>query len=213
MLLAKIEGGEVTRYPYTLAQLRADNPRISLPLNPSAATLARFNVVPVTRIPAPDADHTKTVTEGTPVLQDGAWVQVWEVRDATEEEIAHRVQALKSQVNAERDRRLLRGAAFAVPGAAEAIPLTGRPEDRTVYLALLVQAQGAKAAGITTPALRFRDDNDTIHLLTPDQMIALIAQAMQWFEAVMAVSWAMKDGDAPFEAGIPEDFADDRHWP
>lgn len=120
---------------------------------------------------------------------------------------------MRDAVNAERDRRLLAGASFAVPGIADPIPLTGRSEDRTVYLALLLQAQGAKAQGITDPVHLLRDGSNTIRDLTPDQMIALITQAMQWFEAIMKVGWNMKDGTAPFEAGIPADYTDDSHWP
>ena len=121
--------------------------------------------------------------------------------------------ALVARVNPERERRLNAGSTFAVPGLSEPIPLTGRPMDQSVYLALLMRAQGAKAAGITDPVLTVRDGADVIQMLTPDQMIALITQAMNWFEAVMRVSWNMKDGVAPFEDGVPADFADDQYWP
>lgn len=121
--------------------------------------------------------------------------------------------ALHRRIDAERERRLIAGSAFPVPGLAELVPLAGRPQDRTVYLALLVQAQGMKAAGVTDPVMRVRDNDNVVQILTPDQMIALIVQAMQWFEAVMAASWAMKDGTAPFDAGLPEDWTDDRYWP
>lgn len=115
-------------------------------------------------------------------------------------------------IDEERMRRIEYGSTFAVPDIADPIPLTGRPFDQSVYLALLMRAEGAKAAGITDPVLRIRAGDDVIHMLTPDQMIALISQAMGWFEHIMAVSWAMKDGAAPFEAGIPDDVADDAHW-
>lgn len=118
-----------------------------------------------------------------------------------------------AQVNAERQRRLDAGSAFEVPGFDTPIPLTGRAMDQPIYLALLLRAQSAKAAGITAPVLMLRDGNDDNLALTPDQMIALITQAMDWFEAVMAVSWAMKDGSGPFEAGIPDNLTDDQWWP
>jgi hypothetical protein len=74
-------------------------------------------------------------------------------------------------------------------------------------LALLLRAQGYKAAGVTSPILTLRDRSDVTHNLTPDQMISLITQSMTWFESVMATSWDMKDN------GIPVDYADDKHWP
>jgi hypothetical protein len=116
-------------------------------------------------------------------------------------------------VNAERERRLEYGAAFTVAGVAEPIPLQGRPLDQTVYLALLMRAQGFKAAGVTTAVLNVRAGNDVIFTLTPDQMMSLVMQSMAWFESVMAVSWAMKDSAGGFPQGIPTDYTDDTHWP
>ena len=116
-------------------------------------------------------------------------------------------------IDAERLRRIETGQAFAVPGMESLIPLTGRPFDQSVYLALLMRAQAAAAAGIEAPVLTIRSGDDVVHSLTPEQMIVLISTAMNWFESIMAVSWAMKDGAAPFEDGIPEDFEDDKYWP
>ena len=112
------------------------------------------------------------------------------------------------EVNAERTRRIEQGHAFTVAGVTAPIPLQGRPQDQTVYTALLVRATGYKSAGITAPVLIIRDAVDTTHQLTPDQMVDLVGQAMLWFEQVMAASWALKDG-----TDIPADYTDDRHWP
>ncbi|MGJ7040496.1 hypothetical protein J2Y63_003761 [Shinella sp. BE166] len=116
------------------------------------------------------------------------------------------------QINAERDRRISAGATFAVPGYGD-VPLTGRVRDQTVLLALLVKAQGAKAAGITAPVMVIRDGADANHILTPDQMISLVSSGMNWIEATMQRSWDMKDGVSPFEDGPPLDFTDDAYWP
>jgi hypothetical protein len=109
MLLAKIQGGEVTRYPYSLALLRADNLNVSLSDAPSAKTLARLNAVQVTRTPMPLADHTKTVTEGKPVFRDGAWHQVWIVTDASQAEVESIMNMRREAIRQERDARLERG--------------------------------------------------------------------------------------------------------
>lgn len=121
--------------------------------------------------------------------------------------------ALHKKIDHERTRRIEAGAAFPVPGIAAPVPLTGRAKDQSVYLALLIRAQGAKAAGIAAPVLTLRDGADNILTLTPDQMIALIGQAMTWLESVMAVSWAMKDGTGAFADGLPEDWREDQYWP
>jgi len=116
-------------------------------------------------------------------------------------------------INAERERRLAAGSSFTVAGVVDPIPLQGRPFDQTVYLALLTRAGGLKSAGVTAPSLTLRDGADTIHELTPDQMIDLVSQSMTWFESVMKTSWAMKDGAGPFETGTPADYTADTHWP
>ena len=132
---------------------------------------------------------------------DGAWVTT------------DLPQPTADDVDGERQRRLGFGAGFNVAGVSEPIPLQGRAFDQTVYLALLMRAQGFKAAGITAPVLTIRAADDVIHELTPDQMMSLIMQSMTWFESVMAVSWAMKDGTGDFPNGIPYDFTDDKYWP
>ena len=116
-------------------------------------------------------------------------------------------------VTSERERRLEYGAAFTVAGVADPIPLQGRSFDQTVYLALLMRAQGFKAAGVTDPVLTVRAGDDVIHSLTPDQMMSLVMQSMTWFESVMAISWAMKDSTGAFTGGIPTDYTAHTHWP
>jgi hypothetical protein len=98
MLMAKVENGEITLYPYTFTQLRADNPCLSLPTNPSVEVLAAFNAVLVTPSLAPTADITQIVSELTPVLQNGEWVQVWEIRDATPDELKARLDGVRAEL-------------------------------------------------------------------------------------------------------------------
>ena len=93
-------------YPYSIGQLRKDNPQTSFPRNPSDALLAEWNVYPVTRTPRPTTDHTQNVAEVTPTLTDGVWTQTWQVTDATPEQIAERTEAQASAIRAERNERL-----------------------------------------------------------------------------------------------------------
>ena len=166
--------------------------------------------VTYTVAPRPEVKRPQVATlADLPTEDRGAWARRWAI--TTEE-------PTEADVNAERERRLVVGASFTVPGVTDPIPLQGRPFDQTVYLALLTRASGYKTILMQNPeailpALTLRAADDVIYELTPDQMISLISQAMTWFENVMATSWAMKDGTAPFEAGIPSDFTSDTHWP
>jgi hypothetical protein len=66
--------------------------------------VAPFGVFAVRQVSKPDVDHTKNVTEGTPVLNGDAWTQVWEVTDATVEEITERTEAQARYVRRTRDQ-------------------------------------------------------------------------------------------------------------
>lgn len=129
-----------------------------------------------------------------------------------EQKAAEDLALKRAGVNAERDRRITAGRVFAVSGYGD-VPLTGRDRDQVLLMGLLVKAQALVAAGVSDPVMTVRDANNLKHLLTPAQMVELLSAGTAWIESVMAVSWAMKDGDAPFEAGIPADVADDQWWP
>jgi len=101
-----VNNGNVENYPYTIGNLRRDNPNTSFPKKPSDALLEDFGMFRVAKVDRPAYDHTKNIAEGTPVLADGVWTQVWNVTDATAEEIAERTEAQAENVRAERDRKL-----------------------------------------------------------------------------------------------------------
>ena len=103
-MYALVIDGAVAKYPYTIGNLRRDNPNTSFPKRPSDEMLAEWGMQPVTRTDRPDVDHTKNVTEGTPMLNGDAWTQVWEVTDATTEEIAARTEDQARSVRSTRNQ-------------------------------------------------------------------------------------------------------------
>jgi hypothetical protein len=84
-----------TRWPYSLAQLRLDEPSRSFSPAPSDAELAAYDVFRVqpSEVPVPDP-LTERVVEVAPSLENGAWVQQWEIVALTEQEQAAAFQAL-----------------------------------------------------------------------------------------------------------------------
>lgn len=120
---------------------------------------------------------------------------------------------LERRVTAEASRRIEKGKSFSVPGIPNPIPVPGTPDYIDLINAKFGASQVFKAQGVTDPIMLFRDKTNINHMLTPDQMLSLCLQAMQWYEATRRVSWDMKDGVAPFLDGIPADFAEDKHWP
>lgn len=88
------------------SDFRCAFPATSFPKNLTDEIMASFGVAPVDAAPRPTHDHTKNVTEGTPVLVNGAWTQVWDITDATAEEIAERTERAANSVRRERDNLL-----------------------------------------------------------------------------------------------------------
>jgi hypothetical protein len=123
-----------------------------------------------------------------------------------------RLAAKHEAINAERDRRINAGVTVSVTGYGD-IPVQGREEDRINTLALKDTARDLIAAGITDPIVPFRDADNVLHMLTPAQTAELADKGKTAAASIYQVAWAMKDGTAPFEAGIPDDITDDQWWP
>ena len=89
MSFVKTDGGTtVVQYPYTRADLKADNPNTSFRSDISSHDLSDFNVFPVqpTAQPAPsNADNV--VVEGDPTFVDPDWVQTWVEQAASASEL------------------------------------------------------------------------------------------------------------------------------
>ncbi|PWE29957.1 hypothetical protein DDZ14_16070 [Maritimibacter sp. 55A14] len=110
-------------------------------------------------------------------------------------------------VNAERTRRLEAGSIFTVPGYGD-VALQARLQDMVTLSGLLDGAQARIAAGDVTTIKRFRDRDNTDHLLTPPQIAQMVQIGTAWVEAVYNASWDIKKLDP-----VPADFTDDGHWP
>ena len=75
------------RWPYSLAQLRVDEPSRSFSSNPSKVEYAHYDVFRVVAQSQPEYDPaTHKVVEITPVEADGQWRQQWELVELTEAE-------------------------------------------------------------------------------------------------------------------------------
>lgn len=97
-----VKDGVVEKYPYSVEELKKDNPQTSFPVQINDNVLAQWNVFPVIDIEYPQVDYTKNVVEETPNFVNGAWYQDYTVVDATSEEIAQRKADLNLQAKANR---------------------------------------------------------------------------------------------------------------
>ncbi len=106
MFYAKLDAdGNLERYPYTLTDLRRDNPRTSFPKSISNEIAADFGCVPVTMVDPPAKDHTKNFERSAHQV-DGAWEEQWIESDATAEQITERTTAASNDVRYQRNEKL-----------------------------------------------------------------------------------------------------------
>lgn len=71
--------------------LKKDNPNTSFPLEISNKLLAEFDVYPVKLVNPPTINSiTQTLTEKIPKFINDEWTQIWDISNATNEEIIER---------------------------------------------------------------------------------------------------------------------------
>ena len=100
----KLENGNI-RYPYTISELKSENPNTSFPAVLTNEVLESFDVYYVETTDYTD-DYTKNIEEGTPILSESSYIQVWNKTDATEEEISAKLEEKWVEVRIMRDALL-----------------------------------------------------------------------------------------------------------
>ena len=107
-MYAKITNGSVDQFPYTVGQLRRDNPNTSFPKRVTDEMLAGYGVVPVTYTDAPTYNERtqKAAQDSAPALVNGAWTIGWQVTNKTTEELAQQDAEQAKNVRADRDAKL-----------------------------------------------------------------------------------------------------------
>ena len=100
---ALIQSNTVTKYPYSVGELKKDNPQVSYPENPSVELLESCGVYEVSTSQLPSCDFsTQRIEENLPLLLDGVWTQAWDVIALTDEEIAKQQADHAAQIEAQR---------------------------------------------------------------------------------------------------------------
>ena len=107
-MFVKITNGSVDTYPYSVGQLRRDNPNTSFPKTVPTATMAAYGMYPVSYEAAPDYDPLthRLQHSSVPSLVDGEWKLTKTVVALTAEEIQSRDDNTAANNRAERDAKL-----------------------------------------------------------------------------------------------------------
>lgn len=110
-MLAKIKSGDLVKFPYTFADLQADNPYTNYGSNFNIASIfpdteaaaEGFSLVEVNDAPAPTYDQrTQKIQQTDPKQIGEVWVREWVIIDRSADELA---QSNVSQAQAIRDQR------------------------------------------------------------------------------------------------------------
>jgi hypothetical protein len=90
-----VHNQEVQSYPYSVDQLKRDNPDVSFPADITDEVLSNWNVFPVADTPQPPYNvHTQKVVWATPALVDGVWAHQWKIVSLSQEEIDYYLDCL-----------------------------------------------------------------------------------------------------------------------
>ena len=88
-MYVKITSGAVDQYPYTVGDLRRDNPNTSFPKRLNENTLQEWGVysVRVEDIPSYNEKTQNLIQDTTPSNVGGEWILGWTVTDKTQTEL------------------------------------------------------------------------------------------------------------------------------
>jgi hypothetical protein len=105
MMYLRIKDDVIT-YPYSVQQLKLDEYNVSFPKDLTTEILEEWGVYEISRTPKPN-DYTKIITEGTPQLVDGSYIQIWNEVDATQSDIDTNIENKWEEVRILRNELLL----------------------------------------------------------------------------------------------------------
>ena len=104
-MFVKTNGGQIERYPYTVGDLRRDNPRTSFPKHVPTDMLADYGVYPVVRAAVPQSDPLvqSLVVHSTPTEAAGQWVLGYDVVQKTEDMAGDNIRRERNRLLSETD--------------------------------------------------------------------------------------------------------------
>ena len=108
MAYVKTSNGTVVKYPYSIGELRKDNPNTSFPKHITADMLADHGVFQVS-IQSPESFDERTqkiAVASEPTLVNGSWALVQSAASKTDQEIADYDQGIAKSVRKQRDAKL-----------------------------------------------------------------------------------------------------------
>lgn len=109
MLLVKTANGQVEQFPYTLGDLRRDNPQTSFPKKIADAMLASYGIFGVTTDPQPEHDPLvqTVVRDAVPRFDGGVWRVGYAVTNRPQDQAEQAVRNQRDRLLSDSDWRAL----------------------------------------------------------------------------------------------------------
>jgi len=99
-MYVKATNGTIDQYPYTVGNLRRDNPLTSFPRTVPEETLQAYDLYPVVTTTRPTVTNSQVAEpDAQPTLSDGVWTLGWTVRNKTQGEIDSLAQSERTKRN------------------------------------------------------------------------------------------------------------------
>ena len=187
--MIKTETGE---YPKYLADLRAENPNVTMPSTLRIDQAARFKYAPVFDSQIPSGDVVSAVA---PTLgEDGYYYRAYEVRSFNEQELAAQLASRKDSLTAELNALFKAATANGVKHQfldGDGI-VTLTPQDHFELNALLIEAQAMEAASDTTMRI-YRCSNGLRVELDAASLISFITEVMKEYNKIRQSMYGWQD--------------------
>lgn len=122
------------------------------------------------------------------------------------DETAAMQEALKKDINTERDRRIEVGCTVEIKGTAFVV-VSGRQVDM-INLTNLGQLANLYVASGKNTKMTFRDARNNTYELTPAQMSDLWQRVVAYVTSLYQTSWNLKEMNP-----LPQNFTNDSYWP
>lgn len=105
-MYAFIQNGQCVAYPYTVLDYQTSHPNVSVPQTATNAQLEELGIYLVKPVTPPVVTVFQTLTDGTPVLQNGVWTQNWVIGSATPLQVQSNKAAMIAQCEQDNQERM-----------------------------------------------------------------------------------------------------------
>lgn len=102
-MFVKVTNGQVTKFPYTIADLRQENPQTSFPKEIPFDTLAEYGIYLVQQSLLPNIDNKTHRHEQKIEYINNTWMQVWQIIELPVEQASINVRSHRDRLLAETD--------------------------------------------------------------------------------------------------------------